>query len=293
MRAAALIERLYARQRGTLGMEASLVPGDTASAALFFRNQGPFCVAPRTEKNPDCSALPTRPTPVFGLYPPEIQKDRPFCELLQKQVDAKQLLDHFNVVVGGLSKRFRTMKYSEAFGEDMARVAGELEAAAVGLVPAEATLVNYLHAAAHAFRDNEWERANEAWLAMGGGSSKYHLRVAPDEVYYEPCASKAGFALTFGRVNQESAEWRQRLEPIKQEMEDELARLAGPPYQARQVRFKLPDFVDIVLNAGNERSALKVTAGQSLPNWGPVARRQVLHHGGGPARGRAQPGTSA
>jgi hypothetical protein len=54
-------------------------------------------------------------------------------------------------------------------------------------------------------------------------------------------------------------------------MENELARMAGPPYRARQVRFKLPDFIDIVLNAGNNRPPLGVAGGQSLPNWGPWA----------------------
>ena len=54
-------------------------------------------------------------------------------------------------------------------------------------------------------------------------------------------------------------------------MEDDLARLSGPPYRAREVRFKLPDFIDIVLNAGNNRPPLGVAGGQSLPNWGPWA----------------------
>jgi len=33
----------------------------------------------------------------------------------------------------------------------------------------------------------------------------------------------------------------------------------------------LPDFIDIVLNAGNSRAPHGATIGQSLPNWGPVA----------------------
>jgi hypothetical protein len=37
------------------------------------------------------------------------------------------------------------------------------------------------------------------------------------------------------------------------------------------VQFKLPDFIDVVLNAGDQRSAHGATIGQSLPNWGPVA----------------------
>jgi hypothetical protein len=174
-------------------------------------------------------------------------------------------------VAGAEPHTLLAVKYSVAFDQDMGRVASELEAAAAGVPDDEAALVRYLRAAAQAFRDNEWEPANQAWLGMGGGKSRYYLRVAPDEVYYEPCAHKAGFALTFGRVNKESLEWQRRLEPLKQDMEDDLARMAGRPYRAHEVKFKLPDFIDIVLNAGDERTPLGATAGQSLPNWGPVA----------------------
>jgi hypothetical protein len=58
---------------------------------------------------------------------------------------------------------------------------------------------------------------------------------------------------------------------VKGEMERELARMAGPPYAAREVSFHLPDFIDVVLNAGDARDARGATIGQSLPNWGPVA----------------------
>jgi hypothetical protein len=77
--------------------------------------------------------------------------------------------------------------------------------------------------------------------------------------------------MTFARINQESLVWQTKLGPVKSDMEAALARLAGPPYLARSVGFELPDFIDIVLNAGDSRSALGATVGQSLPNWGPVA----------------------
>ena len=35
--------------------------------------------------------------------------------------------------------------------------------------------------------------------------------------------------------------------------------------------FKIPDFVDIAVNAGDSRKAFGATIGQSLPNFGPVA----------------------
>ncbi|HYQ30006.1 MAG TPA: hypothetical protein VER04_22405, partial [Polyangiaceae bacterium] len=57
----------------------------------------------------------------------------------------------------------------------------------------------------------------------------------------------------------------------KQELENDLARLAGKPYRARKVGFKLPDFIDVVLNAGDNRTPIGATVGQSLPNWGAVA----------------------
>jgi hypothetical protein len=273
-RVAVLVERLHARQTGTLGLDAKLAEGDTASAAVFFRNQGPLCRAPKTESDPSCYALPERLPPVVGLYPAEIQQDPQFCRMLEQQPNGRELMDHFSVVVAGdAPNRFRTVKYSEAYAEEMQAIAGELDAAAAGLGADEAALGEYLKRAAQAFRDNDWEPANAAWVAMSAENSKYYLRVAPDEVYYEPCAWKAGFALTFARINQDSLEWQKRLAPIKQELEDELAELAGKPYRARRVNFKLPDFIDIVQNAGDSRDPLGGVAGQSLPNWGAVAAK--------------------
>ena len=54
-------------------------------------------------------------------------------------------------------------------------------------------------------------------------------------------------------------------------MEKNLAALIGKPYAARKVTFHLPDFVDITINAGDDRRESGATIGQSLPNWGPVA----------------------
>jgi hypothetical protein len=274
MRAAVAIEHLYARQKGTAGLEGRIPRDDPASAAMFFRNQGPFCEAPKTENDPACRALPAPVKPIFGLYPAELQRDSSFCALLQKQKNAAQLTDHFSIVVpGDAPNSFRPVKYSEAYKDDMEVVAKELEGGASQLEDDEAALKRYLRAAARAFRDDDWEPANEAWVGMGNGHSKYYLRVGPDEVYFEPCGWKAAFAFAFARINQESLAWRRRLEPIKQDLENELARLAGPPYRARPVRFELPDFIDLVLNAGNNRWSRGAVGGQSLPNWGPWAEK--------------------
>jgi hypothetical protein len=77
--------------------------------------------------------------------------------------------------------------------------------------------------------------------------------------------------VSFGLISQASKKWQAKLNPLKQEMEDEIAKLAGAPYTARSVSFKLPDFMDVALNAGDARSPSGATIGQSLPNFGPVA----------------------
>jgi hypothetical protein len=281
-KAARIVERLYARQSGAFGLDAGIPADDLASRALFFRNQGPFCEAPRTENDPACNALSPRPKRVSGLYPESIQSDPEFCAALEKRADADALLQPFAVVRHRPAGRARgdaatddlvAVPYHEAFAEDMRAVSAELDSAA-GLLagdPAEAAFKAYLEAAARAFLTGDWFGADVAWKAMTATNSRWYLRVGPDEVYAEPCARKAGFHVSFARINQESLEWQKRLEPVKGDMEVAFAALAGPPYRPRSVGFALPDFIDIVLNAGDSRSAHGATVGQSLPNWGPVA----------------------
>ncbi len=279
---ARIVERLYARQNGVFGLDAGIPADDTMSRALFFRNQGPFCEAPKTENDPACNALAPRPKRVSGLYPASIQSDPGFCEVLEKRADADVLFNQFSVVshkAGGRAKGdaatddLVAVPYHVAYAEDMKAVSAELRAAA-GLLagdPAEAAFKAYLEAAAQAFLDDGWFKADVAWKAMTATNSRWYLRVGPDEVYTEPCSRKANFHLTFALINQESLEWQRRLEPVKDAMEAAIASLAGPPYAPREVGFALPDFIDIVLNAGDSRNALGATIGQSLPNWGPVA----------------------
>jgi hypothetical protein len=274
-KAAVIVERLYARQTGTLGMDAKIPAGDTASRMVFYRNQQPQCVAPKTENDPACSALPDKPKRIVGLYPADIQADPKFCDMLSKQPNAKELMDHFSVVLAGDKPgTFKAVPFSEAWKDDMEAVAKELDAAAAAITsPGETALKTYLTAQAKAFRTNDWEGANEPWAAMGAENSHWYVRIAPDEVYYEPCAWKAGFAVAFARINPDSLNWQKKLDPVKGDMEKALAAMAGPPYKARDVKFKLPDFINVTLNAGNNRDPHGGTVGQSLPNWGKVAER--------------------
>ncbi|HEY1098868.1 MAG TPA: hypothetical protein VGF99_08060, partial [Myxococcota bacterium] len=281
-KAAVLIEALHAKQNGVFGMDKDIPADDTASRSLFFRNQGPFCEAPKTENDPACSALAAHPKKISGIYPANIQADPKFCEVLEKRKDAETLLNPFVVVrhkEGGKNEgkaatdALEAVPYNVAFADDVKAINAELVAAANTLssVPAEAAFKAYLEAAAAAFLDNNWFAADPFWKAMTASNSKWYLRVGPDEVYFEPCSRKAGFHVSFARINQESLAWQAKLDPVKKDMEAAIASIAGAPYKARDVGFELPDFIDIVLNAGDARSAHGATIGQSLPNWGPVA----------------------
>lgn len=266
-----MVERLYLRQKGVEELAAQLPEDDPASRSMFRRNQGPRGVSPVTEHDPACSAVPGAPAPRVDVYPASVQWRDGFCALLETRPDAESLLDPFTVV-REVDGELVSVPYSEAYADLMGAIAGELRAAADELRdPAEDALRAYLRAAAQAFTDNDWAPADEAWAAMGARNSRWYLRVAPDEVYWEPCARKAGFHMTLALINRDSLEWQDRLTPLRQEMEDRLAELIGPPYAAREVSFQLPDFIDIVANAGDDRSPVGATIGQSLPNWGPVA----------------------
>lgn len=269
--ASTIIDRLYARQLGSYGMDKAIPAADTASRAMFFRNHGPWCEAPKTDGDPSCSALASKPRKLSGLYPAKVQADPKFCESLAQRKDHKALFSQF-AVVGDKGNGLEAVPYQVAFKEDMDAVATELDAAASAITsPAEAPFKAYLGAAAQSFRDGNWNPSDEAWAKMSVANSKWYLRVAPDEVYFEPCSRKAGFHVSFARINQDSLTWQRKLDPVKNEMEAALAVLAGKPYAARTVTFHLPDFIDVVVNAGDGRDALGATIGQSLPNWGPVA----------------------
>jgi hypothetical protein len=269
---ARLIDDLFATQNGTATLAAKVPAGDALSASLFRRNRGPRCVAPLTEKNPECTAIPGNPQPIVDAYPADMQRDPGFCALVEKLPGAKALLDPFVVMRGAPPGPLTAVPLSQAYADAMGAVSRELSAAADGVVdPNEGPLKTYLSAAARSFTNNDWTPADEAWSRMTVKNSKWYVRVAPDEVYWEPCSHKAGFHLTFARINKDSVAWQAKLDPVEQEMEQNLATRIGKSYKARKVAFHLPDFIDIVVNAGDDRTALGGTIGQSLPNYGPVA----------------------
>ena len=266
-----LMDQLYAEQLGIDTLAAKIPADDLASHSLFRRNWGPKCKGPRTESNPACGAFADPKAPV-GIYPAEIQDQDKFCEMLAGQPNGEALMAPFTVVVKE-GEGYKAVPFTEHYKTLTEKIAAELDMAAeaTAKIASERALTEYLKAAAQSFRDNNWDPANEAWAKMNATNSRWYVRVAPDETYWEPCSAKAGAHLTFALINTESLEWQKKLEPVRQEMEDRFAALIGAPYEARTVAFHLPDFIDIVTNSGDDRDPFGATIGQSLPNWGPVA----------------------
>lgn len=265
------IDALYAAQTGMTALASRARSADDASRALFRRNWGARCLGSLTEREPACSALEGAPRQPVDTYPAEMQSSEGFCRALEARPDASALLNPFTVVRGA-GESLRAVPYTEAYAEPMRAIAADLRAAADAMSdPDEAALVAYLRAAATSFETNDWAPADEAWSRMSARNSRWYLRVAPDETYWEPCSQKAGFHLTLARINRASLAWQDRLTPLQNDMERALAALAAGEYTARSVSFHMPDFIDIVANAGDDRDPFGATIGQSLPNWGAVA----------------------
>jgi hypothetical protein len=264
------MDALYARQSGLDAIKDKVPKDELASQSLFRRNWGPKCRSPQLENEPKCTAIPGITNVPVDIYPTALQTDPNFCLALEKHADNRQLMSPFTVVRENQG-RLVPVAYTEAYRDLMSDIAKDLEAAAAHLGESEAALKKYVLAAAGSFRSNDWVPADEAWSRMSATNSRFYLRVGPDETYWEPCSRKAGFHMTFALINKDSLKWQDTLSPGLQKMEEDIATLIGAPYKARKVAFHLPDFIDIILNAGDDRDAFGLTVGQSLPNWGPVA----------------------
>jgi hypothetical protein len=268
---AAAIDRLYARQVGMTALAQNAAPPDAPSRSAFRRNWGASCHGPETEQLPECTAIPGSPPQLVDVYPRDLHEEQGFCATLEARQDSEQLLAPF-VVVREREGDLVPVPYHEAYADEVRGISGQLRAAADALRdPDEEPLRAYLRAAAESFLDDDWERADEAWSRMSATNSKWYVRVGPDEVYWDPCSRKAGFHLTLALIDTASLEWQARLTPIQNDMERALAALVPDVYAARAVGFKMPDFISIVANAGDDRDAYGATIGQSLPNWGRVA----------------------
>ncbi len=271
-KAAQQIDALFQIQLGSAGMMAKVPRDDLASRALLARNQQPWCQAPLTQADPFCNALPTFPKRVQFAWPQDMKIDQAFCEAVAKEPNGKELTAPFTVVRAIKKGGFSAVPYSKAYAGPMKGIAATLKATAKLVKSAdEAPFKAYLLAAAEAFGNNDWSAADEAWTAMSADNSKYYLRIAPDETYWDACGVKSGFHMSFAFIDRTSLEWKAKLTAVRGELETTLAGLIGAPYVAREVAFDLPEFINVIVNAGDSRTGLGATVGQSLPNFGKVA----------------------
>ena len=272
LKAGKAIDNLYAKQIG-LDVALSKIPADDImSQSMARHNWGVDAQSPKMKDDKTCRAISDASQIPCGVYPESIQSSSDFCQALSSRPDAEELLTPFTVVVAD-GDNLKAVPYNEYYKSEMQAVSDALKEAAATIAgnESEKALHTYLLAAADSFLSNNWEPADEAWAAMNSTNSAWYVRCAPDETYWEPCSRKAGFHLTFARINPDALAWQEKLTPLQQEMEERMAKIAGAPYVSRKVSFHLPDFIDIVTNSGDDRDAFGATIGQSLPNWGPVA----------------------
>ncbi len=273
LKAANAIDKLYATQTGADRVLSKIPANDIMSKSMARRNWGIMPMSPRLSADSECRALAGVSTFPVGVYPESLQNEPDFCAKIAEQNEKNaEIFAPFTVVIEA-DDGLTTVPYSEFFKQDMTEVSNALKEAAdvIASNPKEMPLNKYLRAAAESFLTNDWNPADEAWAAMNSTNSAWYVRCAPDETYWEPCSRKAGFHLTFARINPDALAWQEKLTPLQQEMEERLAKLAGAPYKSRTVSFHLPDFIDIITNSGDDRDPYGATIGQSLPNWGPVA----------------------
>ncbi len=271
---APLISELYQIQKGALKYRADIFQrGTQDDIQLYQRNQGPWCQATLTQDSPFCNAHPNFPKPKSDAYPPDIKQDAAMCEMFHAQPNGDALMDPF-VVVRREKKGFVPVPLNQVYAARMKSVAQHLrKAAKIYPENEERALRAYLLAAAQAFEDNDWEKADEAWSAMNETNSRWYLRVGPDETYFDPCQEKAGFALTFAKVSSGSAKLKKVLFDHRQKLETQMASLIGTHYKPRTIGMKTPEFVEMIYNAGDSRHALGAVVGQTLPNWGEIAQK--------------------
>ena len=261
-----LIDALYLEQTGAakfLPQMESLKTMHPESYALFERNHGPFCEAPETASDPFCNAHPAFPKNEPAIYPAGLLIDENFCATLEGDAAGPM-----TVIKDSASSVFEAVPYHVAYQSHIEAIACELEAAAETIknVEDEQVMYQYLLATAESFRTDEWLPSDRLWVSMNGNNSKYALRVAPDESYWEPCQSKAGYELWFGRINTDALEVAQKFDDIKYDLENQLASLS-PYYDARDIELDVPCFVELALVTGDADHSRGGMLGQALPNW--------------------------
>ncbi|MBI2346711.1 MAG: hypothetical protein HYV03_07535 [Deltaproteobacteria bacterium] len=279
---------LKQRNRGNLAYEQIVYGmGDPLAAELFFNNHGPWC---EKVADPQCAALPIPPPPPprtagAHLYPSGMTAKQ--FQALERLPNGRDLMSPF-VAVEEEGKRYKAVPFGihPLLHPSLKSASIELQKAADYAKPRPngsdqekkemAALRDYLLKVADALVSDKpypFDAADEAWVKIPV-TSKWALRIGPDEVYWDVLQQHAGYQIHFGisdPVAQKGAElfYRYGLQKIEAEFAD----LIGTDvYQARPIAADLPmTFVREVFAEGEARHGHQAVAAFSLPNWGPNA----------------------
>ncbi len=284
MKVAPLMQAAYEDQAG-FTEEMKTLPKSADDRELIERYGHPWCISDTRET---CSALPSFAAHESGVLASGIK-----CEELGDKLTGPR--GPFSAVTKTNGKLVTT-PYSQRFAKYLIPSQAFLRDAAdiFDRIPREKMMAQYLRELADAFGNPDpfpFEKSDAAWMAHQTSDSVFFTRIGPDENGAlgagDPCGEKAVFHFNIGLKNFESAEISDQYKPYLQQWENRVADLIGDPklYKAQKVQMKLPDFLDIIYQNGDDIGGPNGTnIGQTLPNWcgsdgnqSPCPRRTMIY----------------
>ncbi|MCL2822789.1 MAG: hypothetical protein FWD57_02245 [Polyangiaceae bacterium] len=268
---AKLIDELNSAQRGLPKLSRRIPKDDPSSHGLFRRNWGPTCVSSENPRTTECTAVPgVKGRFIVGMYPEDVQKDDGFCGRIASLPGGDILLSDL-VVVRNDAGQLVPEHFSTAFGSTTRNIYNTLLAAANSLETNQAPLKTCLQATAFAFTEASAEYPWHVLLApcrvLSITNSDWFFQLGLTDTDWDPCHSKSGFGLVFGKYNPASTRWQRTLGSIRQRLENESAALIGTPYKAISVPVHIVDIIDVIFDAGGFRLELGADVGRTYPSF--------------------------
>ena len=238
LRSAALIDDALRRSRTAPPRSRAKLPADPASQSLFRRNRGPKCVAPATEKDPQCSAIPGAPKPIVDSIPPSSRRRRhSSAQALEKRKDAKRCSRRSPSVREQRAASSRPCRTPTPTRTQMTAIATELNAAADAIKDAEGAAARRVPARGGAELHDERLGARRRGVGEDERRTTRSGTCAsrPTRSTGSRARTKAGFHVTFARINQGSLEWQEKLD-AGAAGDGEGARRRSPARRTRRAR---------------------------------------------------------
>jgi hypothetical protein len=176
---AELIDTLYERQNGLLGLYEKIPAEDTASRRVFARNRSIACEGPKTEKDPACRAIAGMDKVPVDVYRAELQKKDGFCKELAQHKNEK-VRDPFTVV--RMDKdQLLAVPYSSLCRKHECPSRGA-QGRADALIRRRSRDGGVFERGAQEFQDNTG-LGRRKMGGHNGRNSKWYVRVGPDETF--------------------------------------------------------------------------------------------------------------